>query len=100
MLSSDISALLRKKFKLFPEIRQVFLYGSRAKGQEHTHSDIDLALLGPHLSSADFARLKYTLMYEMPTFIPIEIARLDGADSQFVQRVQMQGVIIYDRDAS
>lgn len=38
--------LLRTVFRRFPAIREVVLYGSRAKGTYRPESDIDLALVG------------------------------------------------------
>jgi predicted nucleotidyltransferase len=38
--------LMRAVFRRFPEIREVALYGSRAKGTYRPESDIDLALIG------------------------------------------------------
>ena len=45
-LPSAELALLRAVFRRHPEIREVRLFGSRAKGAETLHSDIDLALWG------------------------------------------------------
>ena len=38
--------LIREVFRCFPAIREVVLYGSRAKGTYRPESDIDLALMG------------------------------------------------------
>jgi predicted nucleotidyltransferase len=38
--------LIREVFRRFPAIREVALYGSRAKGAYRPESDIDLALVG------------------------------------------------------
>ncbi|MBI3800667.1 MAG: nucleotidyltransferase domain-containing protein [Deltaproteobacteria bacterium] len=38
--------LIREVFRRFPAIREVALYGSRAKGTYRPESDIDLALVG------------------------------------------------------
>ncbi|MGE0824523.1 MAG: nucleotidyltransferase domain-containing protein [Candidatus Binatia bacterium] len=38
--------LIRAVFRRFPTIREVALYGSRAKGTYRPESDIDLALIG------------------------------------------------------
>ena len=45
-LPSAELALLRAVFRRHPEIREVRLFGSRAKGAQTFHSDIDLALWG------------------------------------------------------
>lgn len=99
MLSAKILLQFQKIFSELPEIEQVFLYGSQARGQTHAHSDIDLALVAPQMSAAAFARLQYMLTYEMPTLTPIEIARLDGAAPDFIQRIQQKGVVIYAKSS-
>jgi predicted nucleotidyltransferase len=43
-LSDMTRDILNGIFRKYPEIRQVVLYGSRAKGNYHTGSDIDLSL--------------------------------------------------------
>jgi len=48
---------LRAVFRRFPKVRAVWLYGSRARGEAHPGSDIDLAISAPEMSDAEFARL-------------------------------------------
>ena len=45
-LSDDILAALTQVFAAYPDIERVTLYGSRAKGDFHPRSDIDLAAHG------------------------------------------------------
>ena len=100
MLPEKVAAALRKLFESCPEIEQVYLYGSHAQGTHTVHSDIDLALRAPELSRAGFARLQYAVAFELPSLIPAEIARLDGAAADFRERVMSRGVLIYDRNAT
>ncbi|PIW59864.1 nucleotidyltransferase domain-containing protein [Shewanella sp. CG12_big_fil_rev_8_21_14_0_65_47_15] len=55
------STLLKMQgvFARHPEIEQVILYGSRAKGNYRPGSDIDLTLLGP---AADITVLRQVLL--------------------------------------
>ena len=97
MLPKILMEQFHALFSQYPEVERVFVYGSYAKGTNHAQSDIDLALTAPMLTDADFARLWYTVTYEMPGLIPIELARLDGAADDFSQRVRQKGVVIYER---
>ena len=45
-LSKEVVAKLHQIFKTHPQIIQVKLYGSRAKGNYQEYSDIDLAVYG------------------------------------------------------
>lgn len=49
-LKSSVIESMRAVFALFPQIEQVILYGSRAKGNYKNGSDIDLCLVGPSLT--------------------------------------------------
>lgn len=42
---------IRNIFRRYPNIEQVILFGSRAKGTHREGSDIDVALKGDHLDS-------------------------------------------------
>ena len=48
-LTPDQLALLQQAFKKHPEVDAVKLYGSRAKGNFHERSDVDLVLIGTDL---------------------------------------------------
>ena len=68
-LSPKISGLLRKVFSEFPEIREVKIYGSRAKGNFRPGSDIDFAVIAPDFAYRDLLKLEdrideLTLLYK------------------------------------
>ena len=45
-LSTETLAMLNSVFKQHKQIKQVILFGSRAKGTAQNNSDIDLAIIG------------------------------------------------------
>lgn len=45
-LSEKTTNILKEFFKIFPQIKQVKIYGSRAKGNYKKGSDIDFAVYG------------------------------------------------------
>ncbi|MDG1859517.1 MAG: nucleotidyltransferase domain-containing protein [Emcibacteraceae bacterium] len=49
-LGKNIIRQIHNTFSKFPQIEEVFLYGSRAKGTFKTGSDIDLTLKGEGLN--------------------------------------------------
>ncbi len=49
-LTLDVVTQIQEVFKRYPEIKQVIIYGSRAKGTYRTGSDIDLTLKGEAVS--------------------------------------------------
>jgi len=56
-LSSDTVRRMVAVFSHYPEIEKAVLYGSRAKGNFRTGSDIDLTLLGEKLDSHILGRV-------------------------------------------
>lgn len=57
---------MQQLFSREPSIEQVWLYGSRAKGNHHPGSDIDLALVGPAINRHVVARIHTILEDESP----------------------------------
>lgn len=56
----DIESI-RETLRLFPEISEAILYGSRAKGSYRPGSDIDLTLKGDELSYQDLLNIELAL---------------------------------------
>lgn len=44
-------------FQRYPQIEEVLIFGSRAKGTDRPWSDFDLAVVAPTMSGEEFARL-------------------------------------------
>lgn len=44
-------------FRRYPNIEQVLIFGSRAKGTDKPYSDFDLAVVAPNMSEQEFSRL-------------------------------------------
>lgn len=44
-------------FRRYPQIEQVLIFGSRAKGTDKPWSDFDLAVVAPTMSDREFSRL-------------------------------------------
>lgn len=69
-------SVLKSILSDFPEICQVWLFGSRAVGRARRASDIDLAIEAPDLSPARWQRLREALE-EAPIIYPIDLVHLD-----------------------
>ena len=98
-LKDDTMQKIRGVFTRFPAVTKAILYGSRAKGNFKSGSDIDLTLLGDSdlnlkelseiISEMDDLLLPYTLDLSILSQIS------DQALREHIQRV---GVIIYERN--
>lgn len=98
-LTSHEIDLLRAVFRRFPAIREVTLYGSRAKGTYRPASDIDLALIGveDHLQAEAVA---YELD-ELPLPYRFDVkAYHDITYGPLREHSARVGVALYRRDSS
>jgi predicted nucleotidyltransferase len=80
-LSDSELQTLRDVFERFPDISEVILFGSRARGTHRPSSDVDLALKGKNLKLDTLAKLRYILEEEtnLPYFFDIVIyARVEN----------------------
>ena len=55
-LSERVTDVLRAEVRRFPEVRVVYLYGSRARGDYNPQSDIDVAIDAPGMTAQNFAQ--------------------------------------------
>ena len=65
----------------FPEVRQAWVFGSRATGKARRASDIDLAIEAPDLSPARWHALQEALE-QAPIIYNLDVVRLDALQDQ------------------
>lgn len=82
-------AVLKAVLSGFPEVRQAWLFGSRAVGRARRASDIDLAIEAPDLSPARWQRLRAALE-EAPIIFSVDLVRLDTLDDAELYRAICQ----------
>ncbi len=85
-------------FAKFPQVKQAILYGSRAKGNYKTGSDIDLTLLGGNDLTL---HVLYKIMNELddlllPYTIDLSIMA-DIHDHDVIEHIERIGIIFYER---
>ncbi len=61
----DMENIIRASMEL-PEIEEVILFGSRAKGTQKMASDVDLAIKGKNITDKTTKRLSSRLNEELP----------------------------------
>ena len=78
----------------FSEIEHVILYGSRARGDDGTGSDIDLAIDAPDMSSQTFAVL-WNALDDLPIIFPMDVVHVQSLkNKQLLQAIQREGVVL------
>jgi proline iminopeptidase len=75
-LSGSIWADFARVFELHPNIKQVLIFGSRAKGAAKPGSDIDFAVLAPGMPDAEFTRL-WNELDDLPIVFKLDVLHWD-----------------------
>jgi predicted nucleotidyltransferase len=92
-LSEKTLSSLRSYFVGIPEVEQVILYGSRARGDYHKGSDIDFMLIGSGITPRLLSKMDMEIDdLLLPYFIQI-IDRKQIRDASFLEVVEKEGVV-------
>ena len=98
-LSVDTLRNIREVFARFPSIEKILLYGSRAKGNYKTGSDIDITLIGKNLnlnSTSSLLRDALDQLYLPYTFDISIFNQLD--EPAFIDHILRVGKTFYKRE--
>lgn len=88
--------MLLDTFKKFPELEQVILFGSRAKGTYRQGSDIDMALLGSNVSQDTLRQIGFILNEELPLPYHFDLLIYQKINSNdLLDHINRVGVRIY-----
>lgn len=79
---------LAKKY----QVKQVILFGSRARGDYRKTSDIDLAVTGGSIVQFILDVEEYT-----STLLKYDVVNLDGAvQEELLEAIRQEGIVIYE----
>ena len=93
----DIDVLCNT-FRRFPTIREVRVFGSRAKGVASRRSDLDLAISSNESVASEWSALQEALE-KAPLIYELDIVRLDSITSERLkERIAREGITIYQRE--
>ena len=91
---------MNELFAQRPDIEQVWLYGSRAKGTNHPGSDVDLALVGPDVSRDTVAHIHFTLEEDSPMPFFFDVLHLNTLSNQKLKaEIERTARVLYQRGA-
>lgn len=77
----------------FPEIQKVTLFGSRARGDCHERSDIDLAIY----TDDDISEFVYALETQVSTLLKFDISNMNEVtDTMLKNEIEKDGVVLYE----
>ncbi|MEW5967638.1 MAG: nucleotidyltransferase domain-containing protein [Pseudomonadota bacterium] len=85
---------LKAALARFPEVRQAWVFGSRATGTARRASDIDLAIEAPDLNPARWHALQEALE-QAPVIYQLDVVRLDTLlDPKLRHAIHSEGVAV------
>jgi len=95
----DIQLIL-ETVKTFPEVSQLVLFGSRAKGTYKTASDVDLAIKGTSVTYDTAVRLSDILNEEKPLPYFFDVIHYESiTEKRLVEHIDRVGVVLYSKEA-
>jgi uncharacterized protein len=93
----DIENIIKASREL-PEIEEVILFGSRAKGIQKNASDVDLAIKGKNITDKTTKRLSSKLNEELPLPYFIDVVHYETIrNSDLVEHIDRVGKVIYSK---
>lgn len=75
-LKSEFLKELHAQILSFPGIEQVFIFGSRARGDYRKYSDVDLAIFGEQVSFETLGAVR-GFLEELPTIYRFDLVHFD-----------------------
>ena len=98
----DISSFeFFKQLTKLSYIQEIWLFGSRARGDNQDRSDIDLAVLCPEATISEWLYIK-DIVEQARTLLSVDCIRLDGLrdDSELKKSIIREGIQLYERSKS
>lgn len=79
----------------FSSVKRIIVYGSRARGDYRTGSDIDIAIDAPNMTDAEFSRL-WNSLDDLPIIYTMDIVHLQGLKNQpLLEAIAKEGRVIW-----
>ncbi len=83
-----------ERLKALPQVEYIYLFGSRARGDNKERSDIDLAVKISEPSNRSQWRGVMDIIEEADTLLQIDCVNLDEADEVFRTRILKEGKLL------
>lgn len=84
-------------FTHYPEIEEVKLFGSRARGDSDDRSDIDLMIKAPGLAKEDWVEMVFQIDEEINTLLSFDLIWWEQTTESLRAQVQKEGKVLYIR---
>ena len=85
-------------FAACPQVEEVVIYGSRAKGNFRPNSDVDLAFRGRALSRSILGQIRIDLEEDLPTLLSFDVLWLDELKHEdLLDHIRRVGQVFYKK---
>ena len=88
---------LARRLAEHPAVERIWLFGSRARGDQFQRSDIDLAIEAPGMGRYEWLKIALDFEDEAPTLLSIDLIRLEEAPEHLRQEIREEGILLYER---
>jgi len=96
-VGEKVWGMLHATWASFPQVKRAILYGSRARGDFHEGSDIDIAIDGPSMTSSEFAKV-WNAIDDLPIIYTLDIIHLQSTTNpSLLNAVNQDGKVVYSR---
>lgn len=82
-----------EQIKSLPFVDAVYLFGSRARGDNRSRSDIDLAVSCPNATQIQWRRVQ-DIIENADTLLDVDCVRLEDANEDFASEIHEEGIKI------
>ncbi len=96
-LSNNNLVNLQSVIAQIPSIEQVLIFGSRARGDYRYNSDIDIALIGEHVSHSDQLKLMHLIDDLMMPYM-VDVLRIASIrNERLIHLIHKEGKVLYQK---
>jgi predicted nucleotidyltransferase len=82
-----------QEIKKLPFVEKILLFGSRARGNAGTYSDIDIAVVCPQADIFEWNKI-LDIVDAAQTLLPIDCVRFDKADVDLQEKIKKEGIVV------
>lgn len=95
-LAEEDIEMINAVFSRFPQVEEVLIFGSRAKGNYKKGSDIDLAIKGKEINTRLVSKIHGILEEEIPLPYKFDVVNYATiSNPAFIDHINRVGVIFY-----
>ena len=96
LLNADIEAII-KTLRKYSKVKSAFIFGSRAKGNYNSGSDVDIALKGPELDFGTINQISYCLNEETNMPYNFDVLNYESIkEPALKEHIDRMGIEIYN----